>query len=56
MCGAQAGAVPSKPAVDLLVVVLEFVGLFATTWIAWFALVGAYRVVSRRTRARRVRS
>ena len=46
----------SEPAVDLLLVVVEFVGLFATTWIAWFALVGVYHVVTKRTRARRIRS
>jgi hypothetical protein len=43
----------SKPAVDLLLIVLEFVGLFATTWIAWFALVSAYNFWTNRTKSRR---
>ena len=40
------------PVLDVLLVVLEFIALFATTWIAWFALVTLYQVLSRKTRDR----
>jgi len=40
------------PVLDVLLVVLEFMALFATTWIAWFALVTLYQVVSRKTKNR----
>ena len=36
------------PVLDVLLVVLEFVALFAATWIAWFAVVTVYQFVSRR--------
>jgi len=40
------------PAWDILVVVLEFVALFATTWIAWFVVISVYQIVTRRAEAR----
>ncbi|MGH9016916.1 MAG: hypothetical protein ACRDY1_04125 [Acidimicrobiales bacterium] len=38
----------SVPVVDVLLVVLEFVGLFVATWVLWFAVVAVYQRVSRR--------
>jgi hypothetical protein len=40
------------PVLDVLLVVLEFIALFATTWIAWFALVTLYQVLNRRSKSR----
>jgi len=40
----------SVSVVDLLLVVVEFVALFAATWIAWFILVSLYQILTRRTR------
>jgi hypothetical protein len=40
------------PVLDLLLVVLEFVALFAATWIAWFAVVTIYQIVNRKTKGR----
>jgi hypothetical protein len=42
----------SVPVVDVLLVVAEFATLFAVTWIAWFAVVTAYQIVSRRAKNR----
>ena len=41
----------ASPVLDLLLVVAEFVALFAATWIAWFAVVALYQVMNRRTRS-----
>jgi hypothetical protein len=38
------------PILDILLVVLEFVALFVGTWIAWFAVVTIYQVLTRKTR------
>ena len=38
------------PVLDVLLVVLEFVALFAITWIAWFAVVTLWQFVTGRTR------
>jgi hypothetical protein len=35
---------------DVLLVVVEFVALFAATWIAWFVLISLYQILTRRTR------
>ena len=40
----------SVSVVDLLLVVVEFVALFAATWIAWFILVSLYQILTRRTK------
>jgi hypothetical protein len=40
------------PVLDVLLVVVEFIALFAITWIAWFAVITLYQVVSRKTRNR----
>jgi hypothetical protein len=40
------------PVVDVLLVILEFAGLFVATWIAWFAVVTAYQILTRRTEGR----
>jgi hypothetical protein len=40
------------PVLDVLLVALEFVALFATTWIAWFAVITLYQFVHRKTRNR----
>ena len=40
------------PVLDLLLIVLEFVALFAATWIAWFAIVTLYQIVNRKTTRR----
>jgi hypothetical protein len=42
----------SVPILDVLLVVLEFVALFVATWVAWFALVTIYQILTRRTRSR----
>jgi hypothetical protein len=39
------------PVVDVLLVILEFAGLFVATWVAWFAVVTTYQILTRRTRA-----
>jgi hypothetical protein len=44
--------VTNVPALDILVVVLEFVALFATTWIAWFVVISVYQILTRRAEAR----
>jgi hypothetical protein len=44
--------ITTVPVLDLLLVVLEFIALFATTWIAWFLVVTLYQVVSRKARNR----
>jgi len=44
--------VRTVPVLDVLLVVAEFVALFAATWIAWFAVVTVYQIVSRRTKSR----
>jgi hypothetical protein len=44
--------VKNVPALDILVVVLEFVALFAITWIAWFIVISAYQILTRRAEAR----
>lgn len=38
--------------VDVLLVILEFAGLFVATWIAWFAVVTVYQILTRRTEGR----
>jgi hypothetical protein len=35
---------------DVLLVVVEFIALFAATWIAWFILVSLYQILTRRTK------
>lgn len=40
------------PVFDVLLVVLEFVALFAATWIAWFAVVTVYQILNRKTKSR----
>ena len=42
----------SVPVVDLLLVLLEFAGLFIATWIVWFAIVTIYQIMMRRTQGR----
>jgi hypothetical protein len=41
----------ATPVLDVLLVVAEFVALFAATWIAWFAVVALYQVMNRRNTA-----
>jgi hypothetical protein len=40
------------PAVDVVVVLLEFVALIAATWVTWFAVVIVHHTWSRRTKDR----
>jgi hypothetical protein len=46
------GPVTIVPAWDILVVFLEFVALFAITWIAWFAIISVYQILTKRAEAR----
>jgi len=41
--------VRAVPVLDVLLVILEFAGLFLATWIAWFAVVTVYQILTRRT-------
>ena len=38
------------PILDVLLVVLEFAALFIGTWIAWFALVTIYQILTRKAK------
>jgi hypothetical protein len=38
------------PGVAVLLVVVEFVALFVATWIAWFAMVTLYQILTRRSK------
>ena len=40
----------SVSAFDVLLVVVEFIALFAATWIAWFVLISLYQILTRRTK------
>jgi hypothetical protein len=42
------------PVLDVLLVVLEFVALFAATWIAWFVVVTVYQILMRKTKRRHI--
>jgi hypothetical protein len=42
----------TAPVADLLLIVLEFVALFAATWGAWFAVVTGYQILTRKSRSR----
>jgi hypothetical protein len=44
----------SVPVVDVILVVLEFIALFVATWIAWFAVITVYQMVTRWTKTRHV--
>jgi hypothetical protein len=44
--------VRTVPVVDVLLVILEFAGLFVATWVAWFAVVTVYQILTRRTGGR----
>lgn len=48
----QGTPVRTVPMVAVLLVILEFVALFAATWIAWFAVVTLYQIVTRRSKKR----
>jgi VanZ family protein len=43
----------TMPASDLVLVVVEFVGLILATWIAWFVVTTVYEIWSRKTKGRR---
>ena len=38
--------------VDVLLVVLEFAGLFMATWVTWFAVVTVYQILTRKMEGR----
>jgi hypothetical protein len=42
----------SVPIVGVLLVILEFAALFVGTWVAWFAVVTIYQIVTRKMKGR----
>ncbi|HXQ76229.1 MAG TPA: hypothetical protein VN791_07010 [Acidimicrobiales bacterium] len=42
----------SVPVFAVILVLLEFVALFAATWIAWFAILAVYQILTRKPRSR----
>jgi hypothetical protein len=41
----------SVPVFAVLLVVLEFVALFVATWIAWFAVLTVYQILTRKPKS-----